>query len=316
MVDRPKKPTALSTNAPSSQVQATTSFSESRISATLPTGESITVLLHGATITSWRDKSGNNLLWLSEAAKLDGSKPVRGGIPLVFPVFGTDNTHAATAKLPQHGFARTSKWEFLGKSTTEPGNGDSVKLDFGLQTNNLDEETRKLWPFSFGLIYSVTLAPKELITSILVINEGQTALEFQTLMHSYFKVDDIFSVEISGLESTSYVDKLSDPITMKTSIAGPVKVSSKIDQVYTLLENDNTPVSILEKGKKKFCITRDNLNEVVVWNPWSEGVANMTDFAPAEGFKEMICVESGAVKDWIELGPGESWSGSQTISIF
>lgn len=86
MVDRPKKPTALSTNASSSQVQVTTSFSDSCISATLPTGESITVLLYGATITSWQDKSGNDLLWLSEAAKLDGSKPVRGGIPLVFPV--------------------------------------------------------------------------------------------------------------------------------------------------------------------------------------------------------------------------------------
>lgn len=86
MVDRPKKPTALSTNSPSLQAQVTTSFSDSRISAILPTGESIIVLLHGATIISWKDKSGNEQLWLSEAAKLDGSKPVRGGIPLVFPV--------------------------------------------------------------------------------------------------------------------------------------------------------------------------------------------------------------------------------------
>ncbi|RKF64173.1 Glucose-6-phosphate 1-epimerase [Erysiphe neolycopersici] len=316
MVDRLKKPTALSTNAPSSQVQVTTSFSDSCVSATLPTGESITVLLHGATITSWKDKSGNDLLWLSKAAKLDGSKPVRGGIPLVFPVFGSDSSHAATSKLPQHGFARTSKWEFLGKSTTEPGDGDSVNLDFGLQTNNLDEETRKLWPYSFGLIYSVTLAQKGLTTSILVINKGETALEFQTLMHSYFKIEDIFSIEITGLESTSYVDKLSDPIITKTSLTSPVKISSRTDQVYTLSDDNNQPVSILEKGKKKFSISRDNLNEVVVWNPWSEGVANMTDFAPSEGYKEMICVESGAVKDWVELGPGESWSGSQTISIF
>lgn len=105
-------------------------------------------------------------------------------------------------------------------------------------------------------------------------------------------------------------------MTTKISATGLLKIFSRTDQVYTLPDDNKTPVSILEKGKKKFSITRDNLNNVVVWNPWSEGVARMTDFAPAEGYKEMICVESGAVKDWIELGPGESWSGSQTISIF
>lgn len=207
-----------------------------------------------------------------------------------------------------------------------------MKLDFGLQTNNLNEETKKLWPFSFGLIYSITLAQNELTTSILVINEGQSAWEFQTLMHTYFRVKvsfiyydlndtnncfikDIFSVEIKGLESSSYIDKLSNPITTKTSSSSSVKISSRIDQVYSLLEDKNTPISILENGKKIFNISRDNLSDVVIWNPWSEGAASMTDFAPTEGFKEMICVESGSVKDWIELGPGETWSGSQIISI-
>ena len=43
-------------------------------------------MLYGATIISWKDGSGEERLWLSEAAKLDGSKAVRGGVPLVFPV--------------------------------------------------------------------------------------------------------------------------------------------------------------------------------------------------------------------------------------
>jgi glucose-6-phosphate 1-epimerase len=57
-----------------------------RISAVLPTGDSIEVLLFGATVISWKDKAGRELLWLSESADLTGKKAVRGGIPLVFPV--------------------------------------------------------------------------------------------------------------------------------------------------------------------------------------------------------------------------------------
>lgn len=87
MVDRPKKPTALATTPglpPQAQVNIT--HENSRVSAILPTGESVEVLLYGATILSWKDGDGEERLWLSEGAKLDGTKAVRGGVPLVFPV--------------------------------------------------------------------------------------------------------------------------------------------------------------------------------------------------------------------------------------
>ena len=87
MVDRGRKPSALaSTPGLPPQPQVAFSSDNSRVTATLPTGESVSVLLYGATVVSWKDKNGHEKLWLSEAAKLDGSKPVRGGIPLVFPV--------------------------------------------------------------------------------------------------------------------------------------------------------------------------------------------------------------------------------------
>ena len=87
MVDRPNKPSALATTPglpPQPQVDISTD--QGRVSARLPTGEAVDVLLHGATVISWRDRAGNEKLWLSDAAKLDGSKAVRGGIPIVFPV--------------------------------------------------------------------------------------------------------------------------------------------------------------------------------------------------------------------------------------
>lgn len=87
MVDRPRKPSALAaTPGLPPQAQVTLSDSNERISASLPTGESIEILLHGATILSWKDATGDEKLWLSDAAKLDGSGAARGGIPIVFPV--------------------------------------------------------------------------------------------------------------------------------------------------------------------------------------------------------------------------------------
>lgn len=87
MVDRPNKPSALSaTPGLPPQAQVTISHANSRVTAALPTGESVDVLLYGATVLSWKDAQGDEKLWVSDAAKLDGSKPVRGGIPLVFPV--------------------------------------------------------------------------------------------------------------------------------------------------------------------------------------------------------------------------------------
>jgi D-hexose-6-phosphate mutarotase len=120
-------------------------------------------------------------------------------------VFGTAPDHAATSKLPQHGFARISRWEFLGKSTSESsastskdGGDSSVKLDFGLSPSNLSEESKALWPYEFGLIYSVTLGKDSLITTLVVRNEGEQAWEFQTLMHTYFKIKVIFPAFSKG----------------------------------------------------------------------------------------------------------------------
>ena len=96
MVDRPNKPSALAAT-PGLQPQPTVTLTHgnSRVTAELPTGESIEILLHGATILSWKDASGDEKLWLSDAAKLDGSGAARGGIPLVFPVSSFCPTRAA-----------------------------------------------------------------------------------------------------------------------------------------------------------------------------------------------------------------------------
>ena len=98
------------------------------------------------------------------------------------------------SSLPQHGFARISRWEFLNKSSSESSSlphsssDGSVKLDFGLSSTNLSAEAKKAWPYEFGLIYSITLGTDGLETSMCVRNEGATSFEFQLLLHTYLRV--------------------------------------------------------------------------------------------------------------------------------
>ncbi|KAK4205195.1 galactose mutarotase-like domain-containing protein [Triangularia verruculosa] len=318
MVERANKPSSL-VATPGLPPQPTVSFSKdnSLVTATLPTGESITVLLYGATVISWKDSSSSEKLWLSSAAKLDGTKPVRGGIPLVFPVFGPPPPdHSQTSSLPQHGFARTSRWEFLGKSTSESSGtqqtGDlSVKLDFGLSSaaDGLDPKAKDAWGYKFNLIYSVTLNRKDLTTSLVVTNDDDRPFDCQVLMHTYLKVNDITKVSISGLDNSSYIDKV-DSASTKTQ-SGEIKIEGETDRVYTA----DGPVTVAEDGKTLYTVTRDNLSDVVVWNPWIEKAKGMGDFEPKDGYKEMLCVEPGSVGGWQTLEKGDAFEGAQTITL-
>lgn len=82
-MDRSHKPSAIGVGA--SLPQPSVDIQDNTVKATLPTGQSVTIHLYGATVTSWKTANGEQL-FLSQKAHLDGSKPIRGGIPLVFPV--------------------------------------------------------------------------------------------------------------------------------------------------------------------------------------------------------------------------------------
>ena len=223
-MERSKKPAAIPVSPLLPSPQVTISDDSSRVSASLPTGERVEVLLHGATVISWKSANGKENLFMSSKAVLDGSKPVRGGIPLVFPVcpffrdidqigmqtdvstlqnFGPPpaTPHPASA-LPQHGFARSSRWEYLGKTSSESssapkssgkgGADNSITLDFGLSDGMLPPEIKKKWNYSFNLTYSVTLDPEGLETTMVVRNTGEGEggkMDFQVLYHGYWAVE-------------------------------------------------------------------------------------------------------------------------------
>ena len=170
-------------------------------------------------------------------------------------VFGPPPKNHATSALPQHGFARNSRWEYLGKSSSESGpqtstgtrplskrdiGDDCVKLDFGFYSDKLSPEARKAWPFDFGLIYSVTLGVEGLQTVLNVRNEGKESFEFQMLLHSYFKVkvSEVSSVFCSGTEfawcRAARPDWDSERFSKKIRSYDPMTTLSKVSGIAPL----------------------------------------------------------------------------------
>lgn len=284
------------------------SIQQTDTEVTLSIGDkaSLTVLLYGATVTSWK-KSSQEQLFLSQGAILNGTKAVRGGIPLVFPVFGKPTDHEATSKLPQHGFARTSTWQFLGKTNEVPG--EKISVQFGLGPEDISDEAKSQWGFDFTLVYTVTLTLDSLTTSLNVENTDSRPWDFNVLFHTYFKIPEIDDVAVTGLTAVRVADKV-----LKSSYVEQtekVTFNGEVDRVYA---SATQPVSIESKGTPVFHIERSaELKDVVVWNPWTEKAEGMADFQPKSAFHQMVCVECGSVAEWNKLNPGSQWTGFQTI---
>ena len=96
-----------------------------------PDSEAI-ISLFGAHLIHFAPKNQSPWFWLSREAVLDGSRGIRGGVPICWPWFGPSPERVGFGKV-QHGFARTSVWQLDGISDA----GDGTLLHLSLQENTL-----------------------------------------------------------------------------------------------------------------------------------------------------------------------------------
>jgi len=257
------------------------------------------VNLQGATVTSWKI-CGSELLFLSKKAILDQpSKAIRGGIPIVFPQFGP-------GVLPQHGFARVSKWVHK-ESTLNRGTGDVTSV-FTLTHN---EQTLAQWPHKFELKLTIVLKNSSLSQQLSITNKNdEEAFDFTTLLHTYLRVDDIHKATVDGLQGCVYTDKVEDA---KDFHQGDryVRFDGEVDRVYQNVQSD---VAVGDGGNCDVLVKKTGFSDVVVWNPWIDKAKAMSDFEDEE-YKTMVCVEVGTVAAPITLKAGESWQGAQGLSL-
>lgn len=258
------------------------------------------VNLHGGTVQSWVH-DGTEMLFVSKNAVFDNKKGIRGGIPVVFPQFGPWDLG------PQHGFARTSKWQCTSQPAKD-ASGD-MKATFTLTDT---EVTRAIWNHKFKLDLEVVLKADSLVTTLIATNRNEKeSFSFTWLLHTYFSTPDILQTTVSGLGGLQYLDKV-DEGKSKQETSDPKTISQFTDNVYMDAVKDHVISNVA--GGKTICLKKTNFPNTVVWNPWSEKAKAMSDFGDDE-YTSMLCVEAGYVSQPYTLPPGQTFTASQTLLI-
>jgi glucose-6-phosphate 1-epimerase len=98
-------------------------------------------------------------------------------------------------------------------------------------------------------------------------------------------IQDITSTTVSNLSSLEYIDKTRGA-QIFTESSDAIPITSETDRVYKDVSPDS-PVVVSVNRNPRFAVKRDGLNDVVVWNPWVEKAAGMSDFGPKDGYKNM-----------------------------
>lgn len=237
--------------------------------------------LHGAHVTRFQKHGEEPLLFLSGASEFKPGKPIRGGVPLIFPWFGPREG------LPAHGFARLADWDLSATRLLPDG---SVNLHFHLPP---DDE--------FEVDFTVTVGAS-LIMEFAVINTGASDFSFENCLHTYFQIGDIRRIGITGLKGVRRLDKVLGTEAIET--AETLRIESEVDRIY---QNTTATVRIHDPVlHRAIRIRKSGSESTVVWNPWVEKSKRMTDFGDDE-YPGMVCVESGNVgENAITLAPGES----------
>jgi glucose-6-phosphate 1-epimerase len=283
---------------------------------TAPAAEA-TIYLHGAHLTHWQPKGTAPVIFLSDRTELAPGKAIRGGIPIIFPWFGTRHDGG---KGPSHGFARTSEWELAFAAVA----GDEVHLTFTLAPN---EASRALGFDHFRLAYRMVIGPK-LNLELTVANDSgsgggrmeapETAAEigaplvFEEALHTYYAVSDVRQTTVTGLGGTTYIDKR-DEFKRKLQPEGPLTLTGTTDRVY--LDTTATCVINDPKGKRTITIEKSGSQSTVVWNPWAQVAATLADMDP-ESWPGMLCVETANVDDsTVTLAPGKTHTMRMVVSV-
>lgn len=261
-----------------------------------------TIYLQGAHLTEWQPAGQQPVLYLSRRSDFAPGKPIRGGIPVVFPWFANDSKpdridgHPG----PSHGFARISPWTL---SKVEQ-HGHDVTLTLTLDPNDM---SRSMGFDRFHLSISFVIG-RTLSISLTVENTGGKPLAFEEAFHSYYRITDIHEATVSGLEPTPFIDK-TDDFKVKPAAGAPLSFSRKVDSVY--LDTTATCTITDHTIKRRITVEKRNSHSTIVFNPWAE----MPDLGAWE-WHDLVAVETANVaRNGITLAPGEKHTMSAMISV-
>jgi glucose-6-phosphate 1-epimerase len=260
------------------------------------------IYLHGAHVTHFQPRGAERVLYLSSASVFDGVKPIRGGIPLVFPWFGP---RADMPALPPHGFARTREWEIESCSAGADG---AVRVAL---TCGPDEKTLQLWAYPFSLRLIVVVG-KALDVTLEVKNTSPSGFRFEEALHTYLSVGEIGKISVEGLNGADFIDR-TDGEKRKKEQGKVIEFAGETDRLYL---TSASMVTVRDPVLRRVIVVEKHHSEAtVVWNPWSQKASQMADMGRDE-WQKFVCVETANARSCtVELGAGATHRMSTRISL-
>lgn len=258
-------------------------------------GAQATVSLLGGQVLSWIPPAGKERLYLSEQAVFDGSRSIRGGVPVCFPQF------SGLGDLPKHGLLRTVNWQLSDQRVHD----DFVWVSLTVSDS---DASRVLWPHAFTAELTVGIEAEHLTLELEITNTGAQSFDFTGALHSYLRVSEAEALSIKGLYGLEYRDAANGNRLERES-APEVVVEGELDRVY---HQSKRPL-LLDDGQRRLGIEQMGFPDVVVWNPWEHLCRELPDMPNAD-FRRMICIEAAVAQKPITLPAGESWWGRQMFS--
>lgn len=277
-----------------------------RAAITTP-GAQAHVYLHGAHIASFVQADRAPLLFLSGQSAFATGKPIRGGVPVIFPWFGAfpDRTD-----LPMHGFARLREWSVESVARL-PQAGLSLTLLL-----RDDAQTLALWPHRFELRFRVSIlpagapdAPARLRMELLTRNTDDHAWSFEEALHTYFHVGDVRQARVEGLDGVTY-NARNEGSAARVQ-AGPVLFTGETDRLYQ--KTDATCVLHDPAIGRQITVEKVGSLSTVVWNPWIDRAKAIPDLGDDE-WPGMLCIETANAREQaLTLAPGQTHAMVATL---
>ncbi len=264
------------------------------------------ISLFGGQVLHWKPTHADReVLWTSPLASLDGSKAIRGGVPVCWPWFGA---HPASTSLPAHGLARLAHWRIDRLYLLADG---AVELALTLPASEVPAGATEE-DVGSGLRLSQTVRiGQSLSLALTTKNVGSVERRCSEGLHTYFAVDDVSRVQVEGLDGCSYRD-LTAGNRVRTQ-AGPVAFTGETARLFV---GTTHACDILDPGLgRRIRVEKSGSQSTAIWNPGRDFASRMADLGP-EAWRHMVCVETAnALDDAFVLQPGEQRTMTATYSV-
>ena len=250
------------------------------------------VFIFGAHVSSWSRRGIGEALYMSPTADLSGNGPIRGGIPIVWPVFGKVDG------FDLHGFARTQNWEV--RETGKRSDGATF-IKLGLATT--PENAQASWPHDFDLQYQITLS-ESLECRLTVTNLGLDDFKIQAAFHNYFRANNPIT-KVVGLENSDFYDLKTKEEAKSDNF--PVHINGETRRGYFNVSQREASIV----GDGQIISLYSDLPERVLWN---NGNLEFPDLAPSESTK-FVCLEAATTRNPLIVKAGSEVVLAQTIIL-